>query len=80
MMMNNVSLHFVGSYILETKIYHELNDRHFIIFFKNLLYCEIVYERMIDIVTPAHEMCSENYYVELHFLNALNYKILRREF
>ena len=38
--------------------------------------CKTVYERVIDVVTSAHEMRSESYYVELHFLEALNSKIL----
>ena len=38
--------------------------------------CEAVYGRVIDVATPAHRMRSENYYVELHFLEALNRKIL----
>ena len=42
--------------------------------------CEIVYERVIDVVTSAHEMRSEDYYVGLHFLEALNRKIFWREF
>ena len=38
--------------------------------------CETVYGRVIDVVTPAHEMRSEGYYVGLHFLEALNRKVL----
>ena len=38
--------------------------------------CEAVYKRVINVVTSAHEMRSEDYYVELHFLKALNRKIL----
>ena len=37
---------------------------------------EVVYRRVIDVVTSAHEMRSEDYYVELHFLETLNCKIL----
>ena len=39
------------------------------------LYCETVYERVINVATSAHRMRSENYYVELHFLEALNRKV-----
>ena len=42
--------------------------------------CKIVYERVINVVTSAHWLRSENYYVKLHFLKTLNYKILWREF
>ena len=42
--------------------------------------CETVYERVIDVATPAHEMRSGDYYVELHFLKVLNRKVLWREF
>ena len=41
--------------------------------------CEAVYERVIDVATSAHRMRSEDYYVELHFLEALNRKVLWRE-
>ena len=41
--------------------------------------CEVVYERVVDVAIPAHEMRSKNYYVELHFLKALNRKILWKE-
>ena len=41
--------------------------------------CEVVYGRMVDVVTPAHWLRSEGYYVELHFLKALNRKILWRK-
>ena len=34
-----------------------------------------MYERVIDVVTSEHKMRSESYYVELHFLEALNRKI-----
>ena len=42
--------------------------------------CETVYERVIDVATSAHGMRSESYYVGLHFLEALNRKVLWREF
>ena len=38
--------------------------------------CEAVYERVIDVATSAHRMRSKDYYVRLHFLEALNRKIL----
>ena len=41
-----------------------------------LLICEAVYGRVIDVITSAHGMRSEDYYVKLHFLKALNRKIL----
>ena len=37
--------------------------------------CKAVYERVINVVTSAHGMRSESYYVELHFLETLNRKI-----
>ena len=39
-----------------------------------------MYERVINVVTSAHEMRSEDYYVKLYFLKILNRKILWREF
>ena len=41
--------------------------------------CEAVYGRVIDVATSAHEIRSEGYYVGLHFLEALNRKILWKE-
>ena len=41
-----------------------------------MIQCETVYERVIDVVTSAHEMRSEDYYVELHFIKTLNRKVL----
>ena len=38
--------------------------------------CETVYERVIDVATSARRMRSKDYYIELHFLEALNRKIL----
>ena len=39
-----------------------------------------VYERVIDIVISAYWLRSKNYYVELHFLKALNRGIFWKEF
>ena len=44
--------------------------------YQNVKVCEIVYERVINVVTSAHWFRSKNYYIELHFLKALNRKIL----
>ena len=41
-----------------------------------LMICETVYGRVIDVATSAHGIRSGSYYVELHFLGALNRKIL----
>ena len=38
--------------------------------------CEIVYERVADVVTSAYKVRYENYYIKLYFLKALNRKIL----
>ena len=35
---------------------------------------EVVYERVIDVATSMYSVRSENYYVKLHFLRALNRK------
>ena len=47
----------------------------YLIFFTNSSKYETVYKRVINVVTSAHEMRSESYYVGLHFLEALNRKI-----
>ena len=49
----------------------------FIIF--EIVSCEAVYERVINVITSAHGMRSENYYVKLHFLETLNRKVLWKE-
>ena len=41
--------------------------------------CETVYKHMIDVATSAHWICSESYYIELHFLKVLNRKIIWKE-
>ena len=38
--------------------------------------CKAVYKRVINVVTLAHEMRSEDYYIKLHFLETLNHKVL----
>ena len=43
---------------------------------RRLSKCETVYERVINVVTLAYWMRSEDYYIKLHFLKVLNYKIL----
>ena len=45
----------------------------------NQSYCEVVYGRVVDVATPAHWLRSGGYYVGLHFLGALNRKVLWRE-
>ena len=46
----------------------------------NAANCEIVFKCIIDVAILAHWLRSEDYSVELHFLKALNRKILWRKF
>ena len=42
--------------------------------------CEAVYGRVVDVAISMHWMYSKDYYIELCFLEALNCKVLWREF